>query len=93
MCSIWRSASSRWRPATRIWCNRPSPSRPTPRRHLRSYRIDVPGQIWLQAQVDRALAGAQDRTPQRGLRRGDLMALVDEVEVLLAQREAADGDA
>ena len=60
---------------------------------LRPYRIDNPGQIWLQAQVDRALAGAQDRTPQRGLRRGDLMALVDEVEVLLAQREAADGDA
>lgn len=51
---------------------------------LRPYRIDNPGQIWLQVQVDRALARAQDCTPEGGLRRGDLMALVDEVEVLLS---------
>ena len=30
---------------------------------LRPYRIDNPGQIWLQAQVDRALAKAHDGTP------------------------------
>jgi len=39
------------------------------------------------------MARAQDRTPERGLRRGDLMALVDEVEELLTHNEAAGGDA
>ena len=59
---------------------------------LRPYRIDNPGQIWLQAQVDRALARAQGCTAESGLRRGDLMALVDEVEVLLTHKESVDGD-
>jgi predicted ATPase/class 3 adenylate cyclase len=55
--------------------------------NLRSYRFDNPGQIWIQADLDEVLAAAKGFTPKRGIGRSDLMALIDDVELVLTQQQ------
>jgi hypothetical protein len=53
--------------------------------NLRAHRIENPGQTRIQARLDQALAGLPDRAPDAPLHRGDIMAIVTEIENALTQ--------
>jgi hypothetical protein len=57
---------------------------------LRTYQMDQPGQAWVQAHLDAALAGAA-RPPSEPatLHRGEIMAIVNQVDARLAEDGAS----
>jgi predicted ATPase len=55
--------------------------------NLRPYRIENPGQTRIQARLDRALAPVAGPASERALHRGEIMALVAEIETSLARDE------
>ena len=57
---------------------------------LRPYRLESPGQDWLQVRLDRALADAPALPPGPALHRGEVMAIVTEIETELGAALAAE---
>ena len=55
---------------------------------LRSHRIAQPGEVWVQARVDAALADVPRDEPEPLPHRGEMMAVVAEIEALLTRDES-----
>jgi predicted ATPase/class 3 adenylate cyclase len=62
---------------------------------LRRSRFPVPGQLWIQARLDEAFAGPAEHVleaaKQKTWQRGEIMALIAEIELSLARGQAIDG--
>jgi hypothetical protein len=54
---------------------------------LRPYRADQPGQAWIQARLDRALAGVSTKPSPPATHRREIMNLVDNLETAIAHAE------
>jgi len=52
---------------------------------LRPYRMGQPGDAWIQARLDRALAGFPKEPPSPGPHRGEIMTLVNHLEATLTR--------
>ena len=57
--------------------------------NLRPHRIENPSQTWIQARLDAALGGLPEPAPEPRLHRGEIMALVTEIETSLTRDEPA----